>query len=132
MSDAVDNKLLLYADDSAILVVDKNISNKVILLKKELETFSDWLIDNKLSLHLGKTEAMLFRSKIKLESESDLNISCKGTDTEPQESDTYLDATLEQCLSGESVVESIIQKANARLKFVYRTQNVLNLLTKSY
>ena len=57
---------LLYADDSAILVADKHISNVEKLLKKELETAIDWLIDNKLSLHLGKTESILFGSKIKL------------------------------------------------------------------
>ena len=66
MSGVVNNKLLLYADDSAILVADKHTSNIEKLLKKELEMVSDWLIDNKLSLHLGKTESILFGSKIKL------------------------------------------------------------------
>ena len=88
------------------------------------------LIDNKLSLHLGKTESILFGSKIKLKSESNLNISCRGTDIEPKERVKYLGATLEQCLSGESMVKSIIQKANARLKFLYRKQKYLNLHTK--
>ena len=55
MSGVVNNKLLLYADDSAILVADKDISNIEKLLKKELETVgSYWLIDNKLSLHLDR------------------------------------------------------------------------------
>ena len=120
------NKLLLYADDSAILVADKHISNIKKLLKKELETVSDWLIDNKLSLHLGKTESILLGSTIKLKSESNLYITCRGTDIEPKDSVKYLGATLEQCLSGESMVKSIIQKANARLKFLYRKQTFLN------
>ena len=41
VSGVVINKLLLYADDSAILVVDKHISNIETLLKKELEVVSD-------------------------------------------------------------------------------------------
>ena len=45
MSGAVENKLLLYADDSAILVTDKNISTVETLLQRELEVVSDWLID---------------------------------------------------------------------------------------
>ena len=130
MSGVVNSKLLLYADDSAILVSDKHISNIEKLLKKELETVNDWLIDNKLSLHLGKTESILFGSKIKLKSESNLNISCRGTDIQPKERVKYLGATLEQSLSGESMVKSIIQKANARLKFLYRKQKYLNLHTK--
>ena len=60
MSDAVCNKLLLYADDSAILVADKCLSNIETVLQNELEIVSQWLVDNKLSLHLGKPESILF------------------------------------------------------------------------
>ena len=37
---------------------------------------------------------------------------------------------LEQCLSGANMATSVIQKANARLKFLYRKRKVLNLTTK--
>ena len=37
---------------------------------------------------------------------------------------------LERCFSGETVVNSIIQKANARLKFLFRKQKFLNLHCK--
>ena len=70
MSGAVNHKLLLYADDSAILVAGKSISTINILLQKELEVVSEWLVDNKLSLHLGKIESILFGSKIRLKSQS--------------------------------------------------------------
>ena len=72
----VSHKLLLYADDSAILVVDKSISNtEISLLQKELEVVSDWLVDNKLSLHLGKTESILFGSKSRIKPQSNLQVS---------------------------------------------------------
>ena len=54
---SVQCKLLLYADDSALLVSDKNPLGIGISLSKELESCRQWLIDNKLSLHLGKTES---------------------------------------------------------------------------
>ena len=82
MSGAINNKLLLYADDSAILVADKKISTIESLLQNELEVISEWLVDNKLSLHLGKTESILFGSKSRLRSQSNLRISCKGTQIE--------------------------------------------------
>ena len=48
MSAVVKNKLLLYVDDSGILVSSKN--------KQDIEQLlTQWLIDNKLSLHLGTT-----------------------------------------------------------------------------
>ena len=57
------HKLLLYADDSAILVAGKNIAQIESLLSRELETVSELLTGNKLSLHIGKTEFILFGSK---------------------------------------------------------------------
>ena len=59
-------KLILYADDSAILFAHKDpnvISSK---LGNVLESCSSWLVDNKLSLHLGKTECVIVGSKRKL------------------------------------------------------------------
>ena len=66
MSGAVSNKLLLYADDSAILVADKCLSNIETVLQNELEIVSEWLVDSKHSLHLGKTESILFESTLRL------------------------------------------------------------------
>ena len=52
---SVDCKLLLYADDSALLVSNKDPKIVADRLSYELESCRQWLIDNKLSLHLGKT-----------------------------------------------------------------------------
>ena len=57
---------LLYADDSAILVSGKDVGQIQATLSKELESIREWLIDNKLSLHLGKTESILFGTKLQL------------------------------------------------------------------
>ena len=122
MSGTVKNKLLLYADGSAILVADKNISTVEPLLQRELEVVSEWLIDIKLSLHLGKTESILFGSKLRLRSQSNLKIECKGNVIEPKDNVKYPGAILEQTLTGVNMVNSILQKANARLKFLYRKQ----------
>lgn len=49
MSAVVKNKLLLYANDSVILVVgkDKTVLKKV--LPKELQSVGKWFIDNQLA-----------------------------------------------------------------------------------
>ena len=75
MSAVVQNKLLLYADDSAILVSGKNIPTVENALSEDLMSVSHWLVDNKLSLHLGKTESILFGSKQKLRSQSSHNVT---------------------------------------------------------
>ena len=91
---------------------------------------SEWLVDNKLSLHLGKTESIMFGSKIRLKSQLNLQILYKGTNIEGKEVVKYLGAVLEQCLSGESMVKSIIQKANARLKFFIQKTEIFDLHSK--
>jgi len=66
MSADANNKLLLYADDSAILDTGKDRLQIEQELSKEHQSVSEWLVDNKLSLYLGKTESILFGSKIRL------------------------------------------------------------------
>ena len=60
ISTAVRCKPLLYADDSDLLVSGKNTQLIQAILSSELEAAREWLINNKLSLHLGKTEYILF------------------------------------------------------------------------
>jgi hypothetical protein len=71
-----DCKLILYADDSAILYTHKDpniISSK---LGNVLENCSDWLTDNKLSLHLGKTECMFVGPKRKIRQIKNFYVKC--------------------------------------------------------
>ena len=65
-------KLMLYADDSAILYshTDPRVISET--LGQELESCSKWLVDNKLTLHLGKTESIPFGSQRKLKKIKDL------------------------------------------------------------
>ena len=75
MESAVDCDLLLYADDSALLIRRKNIIDIEQKLSEELAKLNVWLIENKLSLHQGKTESLLFASTRKLKQQKFLRIS---------------------------------------------------------
>jgi hypothetical protein len=130
MSAVVKSKLLLYADDSAILVSGKNKQDIEKILSDELNAVSQWLICNKLSLHLGKTESILFGSKPRLRKSSDVNITCNDQPILPKSSVKYLGVTLDQNLSFECLARSIIRKSNARLKFLYRKSKFLNYHTR--
>ena len=123
MSGAISNKLLLYADDCAILVADKCLYNIETVLQNELEIVSEWLVYNKLSLNLGKTESILFGSRPRLKSQSVLSITCKGTVIEAK---NYLSVVLEQCLSGANMATSVIQKVEV---FIQK-EEIFNLTTK--
>ena len=49
-----------------MLVSDKDPAAVAEILSAELDSCRKWLIDNKLSLHLGKTVSILFGSKNKI------------------------------------------------------------------
>ena len=130
MPAAAKSKILLYADDSAILASGKTVSEVEKALSDDLQAVSDWLVDNKLSLHLGKTESIVFGSRHKLKSQPKLNISCNGTPISQTDSVKYLGVTIDQFLSFKSMAESVLTKVNARLKFLIRKRDYLNFYTK--
>ncbi len=77
MSVSVKSKLLLYADDSALLVSHRDhrvISNT---LSQELESCNEWLTENR--VHLGKTEAILCGTKRKMKNTEDFEVKYKDT-----------------------------------------------------
>ena len=117
---------MLYADDSALLIRGKSIIDIEQKLSEELTKLDVWLIDNKLSLHLGKTESLLFASNRKLKQQKFLRIPCNGIKVGGKEVVTYLGGQLDQDLSGKSMAQKIIHKANASLKFLYRKKMFLN------
>ena len=130
MEAVVKNKLLLYADDSAILVSGKDIASIEKELSEDLQRVSGWLVDNRLSLHLGKTESILFGSNIKLKKTNGLNISCNNTSIQSTSSVKYLGAVLDQRLSGDTIAGNVILKANQKLRFLYRKGKFLTSHTK--
>ena len=130
MSAAVKCKLLLYADDSALMVSGKDISVIEETLSVELESVSEWLTENKLSLHLGKTESILFASKQRLHKHDSIKVSCGGNDIESKSQVTYLGVTLDQSLSGDSIASKLLTKSSNKLKFLYRNTRNFDLKTK--
>ena len=115
--------LLLNADDSTILY--SNNDSRVIFdkLGLELKMCRKWLVDNKLLLHMGKTECIVFGSKQKLRKINYFSFEYNGHTIKAQHSVKYLGLTLDDQLTGEAFVNSTVQKLNGRLQFLYRQCN---------
>ena len=99
-------------------------------LASVLDQCSSWLIDNKLSLHLGKTECILFGPRRKLKDFKDFSICCKNHVIQSTDHVKYLGAYIDNLLSGDYIVDTIVQKVNGRLKFLYRQAKFLDLSCK--
>ena len=115
--------------DSALLVSGKDVLEIERILSVELGAVSEWLCENRLSLHLGKTQSILFGSKKCISKCSELHVTCNGSVIGSESEVTYLGAILDQTLSGASTARSIITKSTNKLKFLYR--NVQSLDSKS-
>ena len=118
MEAAVSCRLILYADDSALLVSGTSVS----VIEETLE----WLVDNKLSIHLGKTESIFFGSNKKIRKQSTIKLICGDNEVTALENVKYLGVSLDQSLGGKYIAESFLKKANSRLKFLWRQAKYLN------
>ena len=127
MKAAVKCKLLLYADDSVLLVSHKNPEIVSRTLGEEMENCYNWMVDNRLSMHAGKTELILFASKRKLRKVQNFQVVFQNFKIQAQKSVKYLGVFLDNDLSGTSMVEGIIKKASSRLKFLFRQGKNLDL-----
>ena len=79
-----------------------------------------WLIDNKLSLHVDKTEAILFGTSRRLKWAEGFQVTCEGVAVNRVTSVKYLGVTLNAHMDGKAHAESIIRKSAGRLSFLYR------------
>jgi hypothetical protein len=86
-----------------------------------------WLVDNRLSLHLGKRETILFGPPRKLKQVVNFTVVCNGQEIKGSGSVKYLDVCIDRFLSCENIVLSIIHKVNARLRFLCRNDCCLNM-----
>ncbi len=117
---AVKCNLLLYADDSVLLTSDKNPKLISETLSESLETCNDWLTDNRLSLHLGKTETMICGTKCKIKKKEGFEDKCKNTTINSATQVKYLGVKIDETLSGKGIIDTIVKKCNGRIKFLYR------------
>ena len=71
MPHAVKSDLLLYADDTCLTYMGKDIKMIEGQLNTDLSSLCDWCIDNKLSVHFGeeKTKSILFVTKWQLKNQ---------------------------------------------------------------
>ena len=127
MKASIECRLSLYADDSALLFSHKNIDVINENLSTALSSCKRWLVDNMLSLYLGKTECLLFGSKRKLKKGCEsFRVTCEGRVIDRVFSVRYLGVQLDSSLDGSSHVGKILKMCSDRLSFLYRNSAFLD------
>ena len=126
LSISVDCQLSLYADDSALFFAHSDPSVIANRLSTELSSCWKWLINNKLSLHAGKTECVLFGSKSSLRRVGEFQVVCEGRAVQRVFLVKYLGVILDASLSSSNHVNNVLKTCIGRLSFLYRNRNFLD------
>ena len=100
-----------------------NIDNIRNQLSREVANCYQWMTNNKLSMHMGKTEVIVFSSRRKQHLLKNVHIKCQDNVIKSSDKVKYLGLHLEQSLAGDHTVNSIIGKCASKLKFMYRHGN---------
>ena len=122
--------LSLYADDSALFYAHKDPAQISLHLSEQLTSCKRWLIDNKLSLHVGKTESIIFGSSKRLKRIDGFKVTCESDVVKQVTNVRYLGVQLSGCLDGKLHAESVISKCAGRLSFLYRNSRLLDFNTR--
>ena len=88
----------LFADDTSIFFKHKDVSQMEEILNTELEKVSNWLIANKLSLNVSKSNVLVFRSK-SANSDKILNLKINGQSLEENTYAKYLGVYIDHKLT---------------------------------
>ena len=102
-------KFYLFADDTTIFFSHKNPQKLEEIINQELIYVANWLVANKLSLNVGKSNVLLFRRKN--EKIPPINININGFPIEEKEYAKYLGILIDNRLS----FQQHIQHVNSRL-----------------
>ena len=101
------------------LVSGRSVSVIEKTLGHELTSLSEWVVDDQLSIHLGKTNSIIFRLNKKTHKQSTMRIRCEENKVATKDNVKYLGASLDQSLRGKYITESILKKGDSRLKFLW-------------
>ena len=99
-------------------------------IKRAGKCLWEWLTDNNLSIHLGKTESILFGTRKRRARVEHLKISCGQAQIAGKDSVRYLGVDLDKHLSGEQIASKIIAKCAGKIKFLYRNTQAFNIKIK--
>ena len=133
----------LFADDTNLTASGKSLTDVESTMNSELANINEWLVANKLSLNVAKTEFMLIGCKQMLNSVNNttLNIQISDKNIKQVSESTTLGVNVDQHLTWKNNTEKICKKVSSgigairRLKEYVETDSLLavyNALVQPY
>ena len=121
-------QILMYADDTVMYFTASNAQEVSSTLTSELAKVNDWLVDNSLFIHQGKTECVLFGTGSRLAT-ANLSVDIDGKELTRVAEYKYLGVILDESLSWNAHVNYLISKVSKRIGILGRTRRSISMHT---
>ena len=123
----------MYADDTSLCFKSKDLSWLNEALNEDLSRLDAWLISNKLSLNVAKTQSMLVSTKVKRKvldkSSQHLQVKINETELEVVSKIKYLGVFLDNSLDWKDQVQAVSLKVSRGLGILKHAKNFLPFST---
>ena len=117
------SEVALYADDAVLYCYDSNPTVLECALNADLLAIANWLNDNKLTLNVDKTKAMLIGSDSKLR--NSLSVSFLDNQLDSVGNFKHLGLVLSSNFTWTGHIEHVISKVNQRVGLLRRIKYLL-------
>ena len=110
LPNSCDSKVILYADDAALICADKTYQGLKMISESEIHNVENWIISNKLTLNYSKTNCVLFSKQAKNISSDNFCIRARNGIISELSVVKYLDVYIDNKLSWEMHAQSLVKK----------------------
>ena len=119
------SRLYMYADDSTQEVSGHSVKDVEDKLSEDFGEVSNWMKQNKLTLHIGKTKSQLIGSSKKVKQDTKMNVNFAGKTIEQVHVTKLLGVHIDSNLTWASQFESVCKMLSQRIGILYRIRGYI-------
>ena len=121
-------QILMYADDTVVYFTASDAQEISRTLTNELAKVNEWLMDNSLFIHQGKTECVLFGTGPRL-ANANFHVKIDGKELTRVAEFKYLGVILDESLTWNAHVNYLLSKVSKRIGILGRTRRNISMYT---
>ena len=118
-------KFILFADDTNLFYSSNNIISLYETFNNELDSIDQWLLSNKLTLNIDKTNYILFHRQQRRLPHYNGTLSIGGREVERVRETKFLGVILDESLTFKSHIALIAKRLSRYIGVFYRIRNFL-------
>lgn len=117
---------VMFADDTTIIMTDKNINTLQQRINLEMEKVSEWFKANQLSLNKNKSHVMLFTNQKKTNNHNNFIVNIDNIPLRLTDQTTFLGVVLDCRLKWDIHVDKIASKVSKFIGIIKKVKSKLN------